>query len=265
MPVVRKTQSAPAIKEAIVLDFGDIGAQAARLRQAAEAKAAQIIRQAELQAADLQRGAEEQGVEAGYQDGLEKGHAQGLKQGRQEAFDAASEQLAHIQEAWLDLSTRWETEFDRLTTEAREGLMGFALRFAERLVHRVIEVDREIIVDQLAEALGHILRPLKVSVRINPDDRPILEKALPELLQRFSHLKQVELVDDDQITPGGCIARFGQGQVDATIDTQVQRMVEAILPPLHDEAPPESLEPQSEPAEMDTTAQPSDDDPNPNA
>ncbi|MEQ9459580.1 MAG: FliH/SctL family protein [Phycisphaeraceae bacterium] len=235
MPVVRSSQSAPAIKEAIVLDFGDIGAQAARLRQAAEAKAAEIIRKAEIQAAEMLRGAEEQGVEAGYQDGLERGHADGLEQGRREAFDAAQEELALIQESWLDLSKRWDSELETLLAEARESVLGFALRFAERLVHRVIEVDDEVITDQLAEVLSQILRPLRVSVSVNPADRPTLETALPDLIARFNHLRHVELIDDEQITRGGCVARFGHGQIDATIDKQVARMVEAILPPLHDD------------------------------
>lgn len=233
MPVVRRNQSTPAMKEAIVLDFGDIGAQAAKLRQAAENRAAEILRKAERQAAELLRNAEEQGVEAGYQDGLERGYADGLEKGREEAFQKAAEQIAAVEEAWLDLSGRWESQLGDLITQAREGLLAFGLRFAERLVHRVIEVDEEVVVDQLAEVLGHILRPLDVHVRINPEDRPVLEKAMPDLLARFNQLQHVELTDDPQVTRGGCIARFGHGQIDATIDRQVERMVEAILPPLH--------------------------------
>ncbi|QDU72185.1 FliH/SctL family protein [Mucisphaera calidilacus] len=245
MPLVRKNQSTPAMKEAIVLDFGDIGAQAARLRQAAENRAAEILRNAERQASEILRNAEQQGVEAGYQDGLERGHADGLEQGKQEAFAKAAAELARIEETWLDLGTRWEAQLNDLATQAREGLLAFALRFAERLVHRIIEVDEQVVVDQLAEVLGHILRPLKVTVRVHPEDRPILEQAMPELLQRFSQLEHVELVEDQQITRGGCIARFGHGQIDATIDRQVERMVEAILPPLHTDGPepPKAAEP----------------------
>ena len=39
MPVLRNQQSRPAMKDAVVLDLGDIGAQAEKLRRAAEAKA----------------------------------------------------------------------------------------------------------------------------------------------------------------------------------------------------------------------------------
>ena len=53
MPVLKQSGSRLAIKEAVVLDLGDLGRQAAQLRLAAEAKAAKIIGEAEKEAGQL--------------------------------------------------------------------------------------------------------------------------------------------------------------------------------------------------------------------
>jgi flagellar biosynthesis/type III secretory pathway protein FliH len=115
---------------------------------------------------------------------------------------------------------------------------------AEKLVHRVIQIDPTVIVDQVANALAHVLQTMDVTVRVSPADRPVLEEAMPELLAEFGHLKHVRIVDDPEITPGGCIVSYGQGQIDTTLDTQLTRLVELMLPADHavpnpNAAPPE--------------------------
>ena len=114
--------------------------------------------------------------------------------------------------------------------EARQAVLEFALSAAEKIVHRVIEVDESVVVDQAAQALSLVLSAHDASVRIHPVDRPMLEDALPELIKELANLDHIELVDDEEITPGGCVVAFGQGKVDATIEKQLQRLIDLILP-----------------------------------
>ena len=113
-------------------------------------------------------------------------------------------------------------------------MLQLALRLAEKLVHRVIEVDPSVVVDQLAQALTHVLRPVHVTVSINPADRELLNEAMSQLLAEFTHLRHIELVDDPQVSAGGCIVSYGQGQVDADIDTQLERVINLMLPAVDD-------------------------------
>ena len=68
-----------------------------------------------------------------------------------------------------------------------------------------------------------VLSAHDASVCIHPVDRPMLENALPDLLKELATLEHIELVDDEAITPGGCVVAFGQGRIDATIERQLQR------------------------------------------
>ena len=250
MSVIKADKTVGFTKDAVVLDLGDLGRQAARLRMAAEDKAAAIVTQAERKAKELAAGAEAIGFEKGEAAGFEQGLAEGREQGRQEAFEESREQLAQIQAAWSDVAGQWDGQTKQMAIEARQVVAEFALKMAERLVHRVIEVDPTVIVDQVAGALTLVLKPMDVSVSIHPSERATLEQAMPQLMAEFEHLEHIHLVEDDRVSPGGCIVSYGHGQIDATIETQIRRVVDLILPaetgggeaPREDAAAPSALD-----------------------
>ncbi|MEX0745790.1 MAG: FliH/SctL family protein [Phycisphaeraceae bacterium] len=229
MPLLKSHDAAPLLKEAIVLDLGDLGRQAARLRAAAEAKAAQILDDAEREARTLIDSAAAKGREQGHAEGHAAGLAEGREQGRREALEQAAAQFETLQQTWADALRRWEAHCDQVDREARQGVLNFALKVAEKLVHRTIEVDERVVVGQLAEALGQVLHATHVSVNVHPDDRAVLDEALPELLAEFNQLERIKLTDDPAVGRGGCVVRHGQGRIDATIDTQLRRVVDAML------------------------------------
>lgn len=230
MPVLKQYQNTPAMREAIVLDLGDIGAQAARIRASAEAKAARIIAEAQAKSESLADQLHDEARKQGYADGLEQGISEGHEQGRAQALAEAAEQLRQLTAAWSQVASDWESQRIDMEREARQAVIEFALSAAEKIVHRVIEVDESVVVDQAAQALSMVLSSHDANVRIHPVDRPMLEDALPQLLKELSNLKHISLVEDEAITPGGCVVTFGQGRIDATIERQLQRLIDLILP-----------------------------------
>lgn len=230
MALLKSTAATPAIKEAVVLDLGDVAAQAAKVRAAAQAKAAEIVAAAERKAAEITAGAEQRGHAQGEERGRAEGYEAGRKAGRDEAFAEASDSLQQVTAAWHDVAAQWDAQRQEMHREARQAVLEFALRMAEKLIHRAIEVDPTVVVDQLAGALSHVLRPLDVAVRVHADDLPLLHEALPDLMAEFSHLQHVRLVEDAEVTRGGCVVSFGQGRIDATIEKQLERVIDTILP-----------------------------------
>ncbi len=241
MSVIKANNTVGFTKDAVVLDLGDLGRQAARLRMAAEDKAGSIVTDAEVKAKELIAGAEEIGFEQGQSAGYEQGLAEGREQGRQDALIEFREQFAQLHAAWSDVAGQWDAQTKGMAIEARQVVTEFALRMAERLVHRVIEVDPSVVVDQVAGALALVLRPMDVSVRVSPADLAVISEALPQLLAEFDHLEHIHLAEDTQVSPGGCLVSYGQGQIDATIETQIRRVVDLILPADTDADPEQTL------------------------
>ncbi len=251
MPVLKNNSAAPLLREAVVLDLGDLARQGERIVAAARQRADRIIAEARQEAEQLAAAAHEHAREQGHAEGLQQGLDEGRRQGRNEAFTQMQQQLQDVQQAWRDLAAQWQSMRDELEAQSREAVVDFALQFAERIVHRVIQVDPTVIVDQVAAALEHVLQPLEVTVLIHPDDRPALEEAVPQLLEEFPHLTTIRLREEADVIRGGCELRFGQGAVDARLDRQIERIVDLMLP-----APTAPAAPADTPA--DTPAVPAD-------
>ena len=230
MPVLKATQTSPLIKDAIVLDLGDVSRQAERLRQAAREKARQILDTAQQQARTIAKQTYDEALAKGHESGFAQGMEEGREEGKATARSEAADDLKQVEATWLQAARQWQADRQQLFQCSQEQVVDFALLLAQKLLHRVIEMDRSVIVDQVANALGYVLRPLDVKVCIHPEDRPSLEDALPQLMAEFSHLEQIELIDDDAISRGGCVVKYGQGRIDATVETQLRRVVELMLP-----------------------------------
>lgn len=250
MAVIKKQYAAPLLKEAIVLDLGDVGRQAARIMAAAEDKARRLVADAEKRASEMIANAQQQGYDQGYQEGYAKGLAEGtdhgLQQGHEQAYSQANEILLQIQQTWIGALQQWEAQQTELGNASRESVLELALRLTEKLVHRVVQVDNTVVLDQISLALAHVMGDTQVVVRICPEDRPLVESHLPSLVSEFPNLTHARLVDDPQISPGGCVVTYGQGRIDGTLEMQLARAVDLILPEpesamSHDEELPEVM------------------------
>ncbi len=230
MALIKGQHAGELIREAVVLDLGDLQRQAAELKARAQAEADRIVADARAEAQRLTEGAEQRGYDAGFTQGRAEGYPAGEKAGKEQALREAASSLAAIEQAWSEAADRFESERRDMHVEARQSLLQLTLAMAEKIVKRVPAVAPDVVVEQVAEAIDHVARPCDLTVRLHPEDRPLVAEAMPKLAARLDQAQHVELVDDETLTRGGCTIRYGKGRIDATLETQLQRLVEAILP-----------------------------------
>lgn len=230
MALIKSAEAGRRARAAVVFDLGDLQREAESLRAEAAREAARIVQQAQVEAARLRAEAETLGREKGERRGREEGLARGADEGRAAAFADALEQLRALAAGWTAALERWERDRADLLAAARDDVLTLALAIARRVIHRTIQHDPGVVVDQLREAVTLVARPSALTVRIHPEDRPALEAALPGLLARVKAGAHVTLVDDAAIARGGCAVGTAGGTVDASIDRQLDRIAEALVP-----------------------------------
>ena len=78
--------------------------------------------------------------------GLEAGHAlgyqQGLEEGRAAAEEAMSAELQSLCKTWFDLIDEWQQAEKERRDVAAVQVMQLSLAFAERIIHRQVDVKR---------------------------------------------------------------------------------------------------------------------------
>ena len=233
MPVVKAARADGMLRNAIVLDLGDLQREGKRIIERARAEADRLLAAARDEASGLAAEAGERGYAEGHARGLEEGLREGRETGHAAALEAGSEALRTIEARWQAGLESFESSRADLLRAFREDVIALALAVADKLVYRIVEVDPSVVEDQLAEALSLVARPTSVIVQSHPEDRALLEAALPELVERFRHCEHVSVHDDPQIERGGCVVETAGGTIDARIRTQLNRIVDAMLPRPH--------------------------------
>ncbi|MBI1369510.1 MAG: hypothetical protein GC162_12760 [Planctomycetes bacterium] len=230
MALIKRSQADCISHDAIVLDLGDLRRQARVLIERAQRQADEILTNAKAEAKRLTDAASKIGHDEGFAKGKAEGFEAGRAAGRIESIRKTDEALVKLQEAWINAARQWDADRRAMLLEARQSILKLAIEMASKVVRRVPKVDASIVVDQVAEAISYVARPCDVTIRIHPDDRALVSDAMPKLLDETQRIEHATLVDDANVAPGGCVITFGKGRIDASLDKQLERLIDALLP-----------------------------------
>jgi flagellar assembly protein FliH len=230
--LVRQATARDLTAGAVVLDLGDLRRQGEALMASARRAAEITLQEAVAQREKLIDGADNIGYQRGYQRGVVEGTQTGVVRGAQEAVAKHSEALTKLNSAWLEALGRFENAREQMLAEAQKDVVRLACMISERIVRRAIALDPSLVQDQVAEVLSMVLRPTRLRLHVHPLDKEIIELAMPALGARFESAKHMELVEDEGVERGSCLARLAESgaEIDARLGTQLDRMVEALLP-----------------------------------
>ena len=147
---------------------------------------------------------------------------QGLQQGRAAAETQFKQQLQTLRALIESIQSERKGYVDDLGDTAAEIVYaavakilgdGFEPGHAVAAVREAIRCSRE---------RGRLL------IRVAPDDFKLLSSRRAELLEGAS-TSDVELVADEQVKCGGCLLEGSSGTLDARLETQMQRLREALV------------------------------------
>ncbi len=174
--------------------------------------AARALAEAAAQARELR----EQARAEGYEEGQRAGHAQGAA----ECARAASA-LAEATSAVRSLQAE--------TVQALESdAIDLGLRLAERILAGALAANANAVVEVVRGALALTSERRNLTVLLNPTDLPIVSGALEELTTCGGGIEVCELRPDERVAPGGAIARTEEGEIDASVYTQLERAREVV-------------------------------------
>ncbi len=230
MAMIRGEQAGSLAGDAVLLHLGDLAKAGESLKREAEAQAERARADAHAERERIMAGA----AEAGHAEGFAKGHAEGVARGREEGAAAAraerAEALDALDATWTAALERLEHDRRAMLVEARREIVRLAALVAERVTRRVVELSEDGVEPMLEAALEPIASATAVKVFVHPDDLVLAREALPAVVRRFGTPGDVSIEGDATAPRGTCIARLaGGGSVDASIDTQLERLIRAMV------------------------------------
>lgn len=231
MGIIKRADLESYTREAVPMDLGDLHRRGQAVVSAAQDEAARILKEANEERGRLIGDASEVGNSAGHQEGHAKGHAEGIESGTSQAHAQHAAELDILIENWTNTLALWESDRNDLMLHARTEVIELAAQIAARVIKRTIDLDPEVVVDQLDSILETLVTPTDIRVNVHPNDMELLERVMPAMVERCSACNHAELIGDDSLTPGSCVVSTkGGGEIDASITTQLDRIVATLLP-----------------------------------
>jgi type III secretion protein L len=107
-------------------------------------------------------------------------------------------------------------------------LRSLAVRIAEKLLGRELQLSPSAVVDVARTALRHAGQARALTLRVHPEDLARLESGRPRLLERCRTDALLTVRSDSDLQPGGCIIESELGIVDARLSTQLEAIERAL-------------------------------------
>lgn len=177
------------------------------------AEAAEIIERAQAEAASITQAAYDEGLRLGMEEG-ERRFRESIRESV-EVLRTAASQVDQSHKAFLD---QIEPELIRLATS-----------IASKIIERESSVSGELIQRTVRAALEKLVDEEHVVVRVNPKDLETLRTYRAELIQEFENISRIDVVPDEAIDAGGCIAQTDTVRIDGRLASQLEKILNELL------------------------------------
>lgn len=219
----------PAAEVLKVLKLTDFVAEAREIVLDARKQAARIVAEAAGKAEQAEQAARDRGYAEGFARGQNDGYAAGQQSGSRQGLEASAGQAVEGLSVAQRIAEELAARRGELLDQARRELLEFALAVAERIVGPVARRDISAAQANLASALEMAGLARAITVKVNPAQLEGLREHCREAVEAMAIKGRVELVGDETISPGGVKLLTGGGQIDATVETQLDHIAKALL------------------------------------
>ncbi|MDH5764758.1 MAG: FliH/SctL family protein [Gammaproteobacteria bacterium] len=149
---------------------------------------------------------------------------QAWEEGRKEGYDAGMDQIKQKGEQLLGMFRFMQQPLDELDETVVAQLTEMTLTVIRLLLKKECTIDAEHIQGVIQQALEYLpVKSREIAVRLNPADIELLQAGGVDLDK-----EQASYIADASVTQGGCRVESDQSQIDATLETRIQQIVDQL-------------------------------------
>jgi flagellar assembly protein FliH len=158
------------------------------------------------------------------QDAYEKGFAQGEKDGFELGGKKATKAIENIENFLIELSHLKK----EILRHYEKEILDLIFAIAKRITHQQMRADDRAVKDNVLNAIHLATEKSTITLRVNPEDYNYIEKLKQEFFAQFKELKSLDVTSDPSISRGGCFLETPYGDVDARVETQLEKIYKSL-------------------------------------
>ncbi len=159
-------------------------------------------------------------LESLKQEHFAKGEKAGRKAAEQEVQTTAQALTAGLEE--LD-GLR-----ESVLTKSKEDMVRLIMAVAERIVQAEVREKEDLVLHTVERALSAAVQCEEYTLKVHPEDLDVVKRNKPLFMARIKGLERVHVQADASVSKGGCLAESRLGDVDASLETQLQEMAQQL-------------------------------------
>ena len=149
---------------------------------------------------------------------------EGLREGRDEALASLAPALEALTQALEGVQTDQYNRAARLESHA----VDLALFLAEKVVGGALAVQPDLVIEAVRGALRGIVERERVTVLVHPEDLELVRDAMDGIKAMLGGIEHCEVQAERRVSRGGAVVRTPDGDVDARVETKLQRAREVV-------------------------------------
>lgn len=147
------------------------------------------------------------------------------KEGYENGLSQASNDIEELRNSIKTFLTAKQDVFDRITPE----ILSISVDIAKKIIKKEISQNPELLSENISQILkGLSKEETKIIIRTNPSQVNMLKGEVPEIAQNLGLEAKISIIPDESVMEGGCVVTTTNGVVDATIETQLGIISEAL-------------------------------------
>jgi len=158
----------------------------------------------------------------------ELARAEGFEAGRAAGHERGAAEIAASAAALAEAVSGIEALRAEIVEAVETDAIDLALALAGKILAGAQQARPELVVEVVQGALRRISDRRKITVMVNPADLELVRAALGELTAQGSGVELCDLQSDERVSSGSAIVRTSEGEVDASVHTQLERAREVV-------------------------------------
>lgn len=146
--------------------------------------------------------------------------------------DGYKEGIAQAQKDIEDLKSKFAEFYnykDEVFEKVSECIMDISVEIAKKIINKEIESDKTALLSMIKGVVEEINKTEnKITLKVMPKDVELVRDKVPELFSGNYFEAKISVVPDNNIKEGGVIVETSNGIIDATIETQLAIMEQAL-------------------------------------
>jgi flagellar assembly protein FliH len=173
---------------------------------------------------EIEPGTAEERLRAIAAETRRRAREEGLAEGLAEARALVAPAFEAVAEAERLIRAR-EEDFLRA---AERSAVELALAIAEKIVGAAVSARPETVLEVVGGALLRTATRHRLVIEVNPEDLELVSESAEGLAARLGGVQRLDVVAERRVERGGCIVRTEEGEIDARIGSQLERLAELL-------------------------------------